>query len=89
MQRVKVDSPLNRMAISAALGAVDESLEAMRAQHKSALKTQLELEEALLAYFEKFGESHRFDVAYFSCFGNAIIRLCLIRNVAAGFGEKK
>ena len=28
-------------------------------------------------------------VDYFSCFGNAILRLCLIRNVAAGFGEKK
>lgn len=89
MQRVKVDRTLNRMAISAAIGEVEESLGAMRAQRKSAIKTQLEFEEALLAYFEKFGESHCFDVAYFSCFGNAILRLCLIRNVAPDLGESK
>ena len=74
MQRVKVDRPLNRLEIGAVLGVVEESMEAMRAQHKSALKTQLELEEALLAYFEKFGESHRFDVVCLRRFGKIYVR---------------
>ena len=77
MQRVKVDRSLDRMAISAAIGEVEESLAAMHAQHKSALKTQLEFEEALLAYFEKFGASRRFGVSCLRRFGKIFVRVAV------------
>ena len=75
MQRVKVDRLLSRTAISAAIGEVEEALGVMRAQHRSALKTQLEFEEALLAYAEKFGESGRFGVSCLRRFGKIFVRV--------------
>ena len=77
MQRVKVDRTLNRMAISAAIGEVEESLGAMRAQRKSAIKTQLEFEEALLAYADRYGDDCRFGVSCLRRFGKIFVRVAV------------
>ena len=63
------------MSIGAAIGEVEETLGTMQAQHKSAIKTQLELEEVMLSYLGKFGEGGRFDVACFRRFGKIHVRL--------------
>ena len=62
MQRIRLDRSLTRMSIGGVIGEVEESLGAMQAQRKSAIKTQLEVEEVLITFLEKFGEGGRFDV---------------------------
>ena len=63
------------MTIGAAVGEVEETLGSMQAQRKSAIKTQLEAEEVMLAFLEKFGEGTRFGVKCFRRFGKIQIRL--------------
>lgn len=75
MLRFKLDRNLTRMAIGVAIGEVEENLATMQAQHKSAIKTQLELEEVLLSYLGKFGEGGRFDVLCFRRFGKIYVRV--------------
>lgn len=75
MQRFDLDRNLTRRAIGVAVGEVEAALGTLQAQHKSAIKAQLELEEVLLAYLEKFGEGGRFDVSCFRRFGKILVRL--------------
>ena len=75
MQRIRLDRSLTRMAISDAVGEVEEALGRMQAQRKSAIKTQLELEEVLISYLERFGEGGRFDVSCFRRFGKIHVRV--------------
>lgn len=80
MGRLKIDRNLTRMAIGAAVGEVEETLAGMHAQRKSAIKTQLELEEVLISWLEKFGEGGRFDVSCYRRFGRIRVRVAFEAN---------
>ena len=75
MRRIKLDRNLTRTAINGVIGEVEEALGGMLAQRKSAIKTQLELEEVLISYLEKFGEGGRFDVSCFRRFGKINVQV--------------
>lgn len=75
MRRIKLDRNLTRMTINGVIGEVEEVLGEMQAQRKSAIKTQLELEEVLISCLEKFGEGGRFDVSCFRRFGKINVRV--------------